>query len=79
MQRQWDSLEGSVDDERFSHVKSLLAMQERETREWRDGCILYFQQFSKLPVPSGVEAPEHDLAFYEAIRVHFMPGAAESK
>jgi alpha-glucuronidase len=79
MQRQWDSLEGSIDDERFVHVKSLLVMQERETREWRDGCILYFQQFSKRPIPSGVEAPDHDLGYYESVRIRLMPGASESK
>jgi alpha-glucuronidase len=75
MQKQWDSLEGAVDDERFHHVKSLLALQEREAREWRDACILYFQQFSRRPIPKGVEAPEHSLDYYESVRVHYVPGS----
>lgn len=79
MQRQWDSLEGAVDDERFLHVKSLLAIQEREARVWRDGCILYFQQFSKRPVPKGVEAPEHPLDYYESVRPHYVPGSRGDK
>lgn len=28
---------------------------------WRDACLLYFQQFSKLPFPAGSPEPRHDL------------------
>jgi alpha-glucuronidase len=79
MQGQWDSLEGAVDDERFHHVKALLALEEREARVWRDACILYFQQFSRMPVPRGVEAPEHPLDYYETVRPHYVPGSRGDK
>jgi alpha-glucuronidase len=70
----WASLEGKVDAERFAHVASLLARQESDARDWRDACLLYFQKFSKRPLPPGVEAPAHDLAFYEAVKLRYFPG-----
>jgi alpha-glucuronidase len=79
LQRQWDSLQGTMDPERFLHVKALLARQEREARGWRDGCLLYFQQFSKRPLPRGVEAPEHSLDFYESLQLHYVPGSPSGK
>jgi len=74
MQREWDSLKGSVDDERFTYVRSLFVRQEKDARDWRDACLLYFQQFSKRPLPAGVEPPAHDLAFYESIKLRYAPG-----
>lgn len=74
LQRDWDSLASHLDAERYTHVKQRLARQERDAREWRDACLLYFQTFSKRPLPSGVEPPEHTLAHYQAIRLRYMPG-----
>ena len=73
-QKSWDGLAGLVDQERFSQVQALLARQEREAEQWRDACLLYFQQFSHRPLPAGVEPPAHDLAYYEAIQLHYVPG-----
>jgi alpha-glucuronidase len=33
---------------------------------WRDACLLYFQTFSKRPLPAGVERPQKTLAEYMA-------------
>jgi alpha-glucuronidase len=74
MQKTWDSLEGKVDKERFAHVKSLLAVQEKEAKWWRNACVLYFQSFSRLPIPEGYEKPEHSLEYYEKLQFHFVPG-----
>ena len=74
MQADWRSLGGRVDAERYEQVRAFLAIQEKEARWWRDACLLYFQTFSKRPLPAGVEAPEHDLAYYEAIRKRYVPG-----
>ena len=74
MQHEWDSLEGKIDAERFVHVQSLLERQEADARDWRDACLLYFQTFSKQQLPAGVEAPAHDLAYYEAIKLRYVPG-----
>ncbi len=74
MQADWRSLEGRVDPERHDQVRAFLAIQEREARWWRDACLLYFQTFSKRPLPQGVEPPEHDLAYYRAIQKRYVPG-----
>jgi alpha-glucuronidase len=79
MERDWDSLAGLVDAERFAHVRALLGQQERDARVWRDACTLYFQQFSKQPIPAGVEAAEHPLEYYEAIQLHYFPGTPSGK
>jgi alpha-glucuronidase len=74
MQREWDALAGHVDAERHTHVQALLRRQESDARDWRDACLLYFQQFSKRPLPAGVEAPAHDLEYYKAINLRYAPG-----
>ncbi|MEO7599416.1 MAG: alpha-glucuronidase, partial [Opitutus sp.] len=73
-QKSWAQLEPHVDAERFTHVSALLERQEREAREWRDACLLYFHQFSKRPLPAGVEPPEHTLDYYIAINRRYVPG-----
>jgi alpha-glucuronidase len=74
MQKAWDSLRDHVDAERFTNVQQRLARQERDAREWRDACLLYFQQFSKRPLPEGVEPPEYDLQHYIDVNLRFVPG-----
>jgi alpha-glucuronidase len=74
MARQWDALQGLVDPERFARVAARFRQQAEETAVWRDGCLQYFQQFSRRPLPPGVPAPAHDLAYYEAIDLRHMPG-----
>jgi alpha-glucuronidase len=75
----WNALQPSIDAQRFEHVKALLIRQEHDARSWRDACTQYFQTFSRRPLPAGVEPPEHPLAYYEAIRLHYVPGSAEAK
>jgi alpha-glucuronidase len=76
LQGQWNSLRGSIDDQRWTEVSQRLARQEADARDWRDACLLYFQQFSKRPLPPGVEAPTHDLQYYIDLSANrrFMPG-----
>ncbi len=74
LRRDWDSLKGRVDDERFTHVAQRLARQELDAIEWRDACLLYFQQFAKRPLPAGVEAPAHPLDYYVSRQLKNMPG-----
>lgn len=62
----WDSLKGAVDDERHAAVAGKLAIQERDAIAWRDACLLYFQTFSKRPLPAGVEKPVRTLEEYKA-------------
>lgn len=68
MQRTWDGLEARVDADRFRRVQGLLRIQEAEARWWRDASVLYWQSFSRLPLPPGYEQPAHPLAWYRQLR-----------
>lgn len=68
MRAEWAKLKGMTDDERFDLVSSLLAEQESNAKIWKDACILYFQQFSRKPLPSYFEKPEQTLDYYMKIR-----------
>ena len=46
MQQIWNELDGQIDRERFERVASLLKYQEQEAIWWRDGCLLFFQDYS---------------------------------
>jgi alpha-glucuronidase len=63
---QWDTLKGVIDDERHEAVAKKLAIQERDAVVWRDACLLYFQTFSKRPLPAAVEKPAKTLDEYKA-------------
>jgi alpha-glucuronidase len=65
---EWNKAEGIIDDERYEQVKSLLEIQEKEAKVWKDACLLYFQTFSKRPIPDAVEKPEHTLEHYKSLR-----------
>ncbi|WP_167619179.1 alpha-glucuronidase [Maribellus sediminis] len=60
-QQLWDKTERFVDPERFAAVQHKLTEQSMNALEWKDACLLYFQQFSKLPIPYELERPMHNL------------------
>ncbi|MGH9836259.1 MAG: alpha-glucuronidase family glycosyl hydrolase [Blastocatellia bacterium] len=64
--KEWDALAGAIDTERQAAVAKKLAIQERDAIHWRDACLLYFQTFSKRPLPDGVEKPQKTLEEYKA-------------
>lgn len=68
MQKTWNSLKGKIDPERFDKVKKLLQVQQDEAVWWRNGCLLYFQTFSKLPIPAKYEQPKNTLEYYMKLR-----------
>ena len=57
----WDAMQPYVDAQRFSEVQRKLRIQARDAEWWRDACLLYFQTFSKRPIPQDVEHPVHNL------------------
>ena len=57
----WDALQPFVDAERFDDTQRRLRIQARDAVWWRDACLLYFQTFSKRPIPQDVEHPVHNL------------------
>ncbi|MDT5123541.1 MAG: alpha-glucuronidase [Acidobacteriota bacterium] len=64
--KSWDALAAVIDAERHAEVAKKLAIQERDAVWWRDAVLLYFQTFSKRPLPPGVEKPQHTLEVYKA-------------
>ncbi|ACY47971.1 alpha-glucuronidase family glycosyl hydrolase [Rhodothermus marinus] len=60
----WKSLRAFVDPERFEQIATFLRIQEKEAVWWRDACVLYFQTFSRRPIPAGYEQPAHTLDYY---------------
>ncbi|MFT4092468.1 MAG: alpha-glucuronidase family glycosyl hydrolase [Niabella sp.] len=74
MEATWKSLETYIDKERFKQVKMLLGIQEREAVWWRNACLLYFQTFSKMPVPPQYERPGKTLDEYRSLQFPLAPG-----
>jgi alpha-glucuronidase len=71
MQKEWNMVKGEIDSDRFGKVQALLAEQEANAMVWRDACLLYFQTFSKRPVPANYEKPEHTLEYYKSLKYSF--------
>lgn len=74
MRRQWQQLQPQLDKERFEHVHMLLGVQEQEAVWWRNACLLYFQTFSKLPIPAQYEQPDKTLDYYKSLKFPYAPG-----
>jgi alpha-glucuronidase len=60
-QRTWERAQPYVDAQRFASVQDKLRSQSGNAVLWKDACLLYFQQFSHLPIPASVEPPMHTL------------------
>jgi alpha-glucuronidase len=74
MQQIWNGLRQFVDKERFEQVNMLLKIQYDEAVWWRNACLLYFQTFSKLPIPANYQQPDKTLDYYKSLRFPFAPG-----
>lgn len=74
MQRGWAKLSNHIDGERFRQVAMFLAVQENDARWWRDACLLYFQAYSRLPIPAHIEPAAHSLEYYKNLRFPYAPG-----
>ncbi|MDR2556082.1 MAG: alpha-glucuronidase [Bacteroidales bacterium] len=60
-QKLWDKLEPYIDNERFLSVQKKLKIQTNDAVWWKDASLLYFQTFSRQPIPYDIERPVHDL------------------
>jgi len=60
-QKIWNQVQPYIDEQRFTEVQSKLRRQCRDAQIWKDGCLLYFQQFSRRPIPLDIEHPVYDL------------------
>jgi len=57
----WDKAYLWVDSTRFMAVQRKLREEEVNAVLWKDPCLLYFQQFSRMPIPYDVERPVNNL------------------
>jgi alpha-glucuronidase len=60
-QKIWDRCRPFVDSERFTAVQRKLRSQAQNAQLWKDACLQYFQQFSRMPIPYELERPVHNL------------------
>jgi alpha-glucuronidase len=60
-QKIWDKLQPYIDEERFTAVQRKLRSQINNAVLWKDACLLYFQQFSHMPIPYELERPVNNL------------------
>ena len=72
--KEWDSMRPYIDNQRFEQVQMLLKVQEHEAIWWRNSCVLYFQTFSKMPIPAGLEQPDKTLEYYKNLKFPYAPG-----
>lgn len=74
MEKQWLALQDKIEPNQFNQVRMAMAIQVKEARWWRDACVLYFQTFSKMPLPEGLEKPQHSLEYYQTLKFPYAPG-----
>jgi alpha-glucuronidase len=60
-QKIWDKAQPYVDSVRFTSVQKKLRSQSTNAVLWKDACLLYFQQFSRMPIPYDIERPVNNL------------------
>jgi len=72
--QKWIALEKYVDKDRFEHVNMLLNIQVKDAIWWRNACLLYFQTFSKMPIPAMFEQPDKTLEYYKSLKFPYAPG-----
>lgn len=68
-QKIWDTAEKHIDAERFRDVQTRLRTQVRDAIWWKDACLLYFQEFSGMPIPYPIERPVHNLKDLQKVRL----------
>ncbi len=74
MAKEWDTLEGKIDQNLFLQVQMAMDIQVKEARWWRNACVLYFQRFSDRPIPAGLKKPDGTLEEYMGMAFPYAPG-----
>lgn len=57
----WSAMRPFMEAERHATQQRLFDKQAQDAWWWRDACLLYFQQFSRLPLPLDSPQPRHGL------------------
>jgi len=63
--------QGKIDSEEFEFVEEKIEKRLKLAEWWRNSCVLYFQQYSKMPIPAGLAKPKESLEFYQ--KMDFKP------
>ncbi len=66
-QKTWDAMDAYVDKDIFFSVQKKLKRQVLDAQVYKDGCLLYFQTFSKRKIPLELERPVYDLEYLKAV------------
>ncbi|MFC5285105.1 alpha-glucuronidase [Pedobacter alpinus] len=66
-QKTWDKIENYVDSTSFVEMQKLLKHQAFDAKVYSDACVMYFQQFSKRPIPFELERPVYNIEFLQSI------------
>jgi len=74
MMETWENMKPFVDEQRYNNIKMLLEIQYKEAKWWRDACLLYFQEYSNMPLPESVEKPTQNLDYFQSLSFPFAPG-----
>ncbi|MCQ4139338.1 alpha-glucuronidase [Chryseobacterium sp. EO14] len=69
-QKIWDQIQPYIDSQRFSEIRDKLKIQAKDAVWWKDACLLYFQTYSKRPIPSDIEKPVHQLEDLKKIKLN---------
>lgn len=63
----WDAAAPYLRPGLYEAVAPRLRTQVKDARWWRDACLQYFAQFSRMPLPEGIEHPARTLEEYMAV------------
>ena len=61
MRDRWTKAMPTIDVQRADAVSRKLNIQLKDAIWWKDACLLYFQTFSKLPLPNDIAPTTHQL------------------
>ena len=78
MQKTWQKMQEYVDPQVFKETNMLLDIQLKEAKQWRNACLLYFQQFSKMDLPDLIPKITKDLDYYKSLETPYAPGIRPS-
>ena len=57
----WEGVEKYVDSKRYTQIHDKLVRQAKDAIWWRDATMLYFQQYSKMDIPTDCTPAQHTL------------------
>lgn len=78
MQKTWQTMQEYVNPQVFEKTNMLLNIQLKEAKQWRNACLLYFQQFSKMDFPDFIPEMTKDLNYYKSLKLPYAPGISPS-